>query len=104
VREWLAIRGPFPHDVPAPRRREDVDVNSLDQDRLKSVCAEVVDMDPADLTAETDFFDDLNIDRDDLADLFVAVEEAFDISLERGVTQVRTFEDLEILVEDEIPA
>lgn len=79
-------------------------MNAQDQERLRSVCAEVVGLDPTDLTADTDFFDDLNIDRDDLADLFVAVEDAFDISLERGVAQVRTFEDLETLVEDEIPA
>ena len=79
-------------------------MNAQDQERLRSVCAEVVGLDPADLTAETDFFEDLNIDRDDLADLFVAVEDAFDISLDHGVSKVRTFEDLEILVEDWIPA
>jgi acyl carrier protein len=59
---------------------------------------------PEDLTGETEFEGDLNIDRDDLADLFVAVEDAFDISLEDGMRAVRTYEDLEALVDDLIPA
>jgi acyl carrier protein len=63
-----------------------------------------VGVEPEDLEGDTDFIEDLNIDRDDLADLFVAVEDAFDISLEDGMRDVRTFEDLEAMVDDLIPA
>jgi acyl carrier protein len=79
-------------------------VNARDQDRLRTVCAEVVGIEPDELTLDTDFEADLNIDRDDLADLFVALEDAFDISLEDGIRGVRTLEDLEALVEDLLPA
>jgi acyl carrier protein len=79
-------------------------VNARDQDRLRTVCAEVVGIEPDELTLDTDFEADLNIDRDDLADLFVALEDAFDISLEDGIRRVRTLEDLEALVEDLLPA
>ena len=77
-------------------------VNAQDQERLRAVCAEVVGIDPGELDAGTDFFQDLNVDRDDLADMFVAIEDAFDISLEDGIGAVRTFEDLETLVDDQL--
>ncbi len=79
-------------------------MNARDQDRLRAVCAEVVGIEPDELTSETDFEADLNIDRDDLADLFVAVEDEFDISLDAGIRGVHTLEDLETLVEDLLPA
>lgn len=79
-------------------------MNVADQERLRAVVAGVLTLDPSELEGETDFFADLNIDRDDLADLFVAVEDEFGIDLEDGMRAVRTFEDLEALVDDLIPA
>ena len=79
-------------------------MNSADQARLRAVCLEVIGLEPGELDSATDFTDDLNLDREDLADLFVAVEDAFDISLEEGMLRVRTYEDLEALVDDLIPA
>jgi acyl carrier protein len=79
-------------------------MNSADQARLRAVCLEVIGLEPGELESATDFTDDLNLDREDLADLFVAVEDAFDISLEEGMLRVRTYEDLEALVDDLIPA
>ena len=79
-------------------------MNARDQERLRRLCAEIVGVEPEDLEGDTDFVEDLNIDRDDLADLFVAVEDAFDISLEDGMRGIRTFEDLEAMVDDLIPA
>ena len=79
-------------------------MNADDEARLRSVCAEVVGVAVDELTPETDFEDDLNLDRDDLADLFVAVEDAFQISLEDGMRAVHTLGDLEALVDDLIPA
>ncbi len=79
-------------------------MNSADQARLRAVCLAVIGLEDGELEGDTDFTDDLNLDREDLADLFVAVEDAFDISLEEGMRQVRTFEDLEALVDDLIPA
>jgi acyl carrier protein len=79
-------------------------MNATDQARLRAVCLEVIGLETGELDGDTDFTDDLNLDREDLADLFVAVEDAFDISLEEGMRRVRTFEDLEALVDDLIPA
>jgi len=79
-------------------------MNSADQARLRAICLEVIGLEPGELDSATDFTDDLNLDREDLADLFVAVEDAFDISLEEGMLRIRTYEDLEALVDDLIPA
>ncbi len=79
-------------------------MNAADQAHLRAVCLEVIGLETGELDGDTDFIDDLNLDREDLADLFVAVEDAFDISLEEGMRRVRTFEDLEALVDDLIPA
>ena len=79
-------------------------MNSADQARLRAVCLEVIGLEADELESATDFTDDLNLDREDLADLFVAVEDTFDISLEEGMLRVRTYEDLEALVDDLIPA
>ena len=79
-------------------------MNSADQARLRAVCLEVIGLEADELESATDFTDDLNLDREDLADLFVAVEDAFNISLEEGMLRVRTYEDLEALVDDLIPA
>jgi acyl carrier protein len=86
-----------------PGRRSAMNVE--DRERLRTVVADAVGLDdPADLSPDTDFFADLNIERDDLADIIVAVEVAFDISLDDGLGEIRTFEDLEALVDDLIPA
>ena len=79
-------------------------MNTADQARLRAVCLEVIGLETGELEGGTDFTDDLNLDREDVADLFVAVEDAFGISLEDGMREVRTFEDLEALVDDLIPA
>ena len=79
-------------------------MNSADQARLRAICLEVIGLEPGELDSATDFTDDLNLDREDHADLFVAVEDAFDISLEEGMLRIRTYEDLEALVDDLIPA
>jgi acyl carrier protein len=89
------------HTIGAGRRES---MNARDQERLRRLCAEIVGVEPEDLEGDTDFVEDLNIDRDDLADLFVAVEDAFDISLEDGMRGIKTFEDLEAMVDDLIPA
>jgi acyl carrier protein len=70
--------------------------------RLRTVTAEVMGVEVDELEADTDFFEDLNADHDSLPDLFVALEDAFGIELEHGLTEVRTVQDLENLVEDEI--
>lgn len=79
-------------------------MNAEDQERLQALIAEVLEMERDELTPDTDFIADLNLDRNDLADLFVAVEDAFGVSLEDGMRDVHTVEDLEALVDDLIPA
>jgi acyl carrier protein len=83
---------------------KEAEMNSADQARLLAVCLAVIGLEDGELQGDTDFTEDLNLDPEDLADLFVAVEDAFDISLEEGMRRVRTFEDLEALVDDLIPA
>lgn len=79
-------------------------MNAPDQERLRAVCAEVLGTEPDELEPDTDFYEDLNLGRDDLADLLVAVEDAFGVSLDDGIREVRTLEDLEALLEELIPA
>jgi acyl carrier protein len=79
-------------------------LNAADQERLQALIAEILGMDRDDLTPGTDFVEDLNLDRNDLGDLFVAVEDAFGVSLEDGMRDVHTVDDLEALVDDLIPA
>ena len=75
-------------------------MNPDERARLVAVCAEQLGLEPAELTEELDFFEDLNLDRSDLADLLVMLEDALGTSLEDGIRQVRTFGDLETVVED----
>jgi acyl carrier protein len=79
-------------------------MNPDERARLAAVCAEHLGLEAAELTDDFDFFEDLNLDPADLADLLVVLEDAFEISLEDGIRQVRTFADLEGLVEDALTA
>jgi acyl carrier protein len=79
-------------------------MNPEERARLVAVCAEHLGLEPSELTDELDFFEDLNLDRADLADLLVVLEDALGISVEDGIRQVRTFADLETLVEDALTA
>lgn len=79
-------------------------MNPDEPTRLAAVCAEHLGLEAAELTDDFDFFEDLNLDPADLADLLVVLEDAFGISLEDGIRQVRTFADLEGLVEDALTA
>ncbi len=75
-------------------------MNPEERARLVAVCAEQLGLEPDELTDELDFFEDLNLDRSDLADLLVMLEDALGIALEDGIRDVRTFGDLESVVED----
>ncbi len=79
-------------------------VNEEERARLRSVCAEAFDVDPSELTAETDFYDDLSVDRSELRDVLIAIETAFDISLGGTLGRVRTYDELEAVVEDALTA
>ena len=79
-------------------------MNPEERARLASACAAHLGIEVDELTDELDFFDDLNLDRSDLADLVVVLEDLFGISLEEGVRDVRTFGDLSDLVEDAVLA
>ena len=79
-------------------------MNPEQRARLVAVCAEQLGVEPAELTEDLDFFEDLNLDRSDLADLLVMLEDALATSLEDGIRAVRTFGDLETLVEDALSA
>jgi acyl carrier protein len=71
--------------------------------RLHSVTAEVMGVEPDELEPDTDFYEDLNADRDELADLFVAIEDAFGVGFADSTLEaVRTVRDLEELLDEQI--
>jgi acyl carrier protein len=91
-------------DVPLESNARGETVNEEERARLRSICAEACDVDPSELTAETDFYDDLNLDRSELRDVLIAIETAFDISLGGTLGRVQTYDQLEAVVEDALTA
>jgi len=91
-------------DVLLDSNAEGETVNDEERARLRSLCAEAFDVDPSELTSQTDFYEDLNVDRGELRDVFITIESAFDISLGGTLGRVRTYDELEAVVEDALTA
>lgn len=53
----------------------------MEFEKLKSVIAEVLSVDPEEITMETTFTDDLGADSLDLFQIIMGLEEAFDIEI-----------------------
>lgn len=69
-------------------------------DRLRELCAEVLELDAAQVVPEAHFADDLGADSLDLVELVEAIEEAFGISVDdEELAEVTTVAEAVALVE-----
>ena len=72
-------------------------------ERFKNCAVEVLAVDPAAVTPEASFADDLDADSLDLVELVMALEEEFNISVEEEeLTDVATIGDALTLVESKL--
>ncbi len=53
----------------------------MEFEKLKSVIADVLNVDPEEITLETTFLDDLGADSLDVFQIIMGIEEAFDIEI-----------------------
>ena len=66
----------------------------MEIEKLKSVIAEVLGINPDSITSDTTFVDDLGADSLDIFQIIMGIEEEFDIELEDdAVEQIRTLGD-----------
>lgn len=66
----------------------------MEIEKLKSVIAEVLGINPDSITSDTTFVDDLGADSLDIFQIIMGIEEEFDIELEDdAVEQIRTVGD-----------
>ena len=66
----------------------------MEFEKLKKVIAEVLNVDPEEITMETAFVDDLGADSLDLFQIIMGIEEAFDIEVpESAAEQIITVGD-----------
>ncbi len=54
---------------------------AMELEKLKEVIAEVLNVDPNEITKETTFLDDLGADSLDIYQIVMGIEEAFDIEI-----------------------
>lgn len=57
------------------------EVNNMEFEKLKKVIAEVLNVDPEEITMETTFLDDLGADSLDVFQIIMGIEEEFDIEI-----------------------
>lgn len=55
--------------------------NGMEFEKLKKVIADVLNVDPNEITMETTFMDDLGADSLDIFQIIMGIEEAFDIEI-----------------------
>ena len=66
----------------------------MDFEKLKQIIAEVLNVDPDEITMETTFQDDLGADSLDVYQIIMGIEEEFDIEIPaESAEQVTTVED-----------
>ena len=77
-------------------------VNDL-SDRIQSMVAEQLGVEPAEVTKDASIFDDLGADSLDVVELVMILEEAFDIEVpDDAVEEMRTIGDIQRFVESHI--
>ena len=73
----------------------------MEFEKLCSIIAEVMDVDPGGLTEDTAFVEDLGADSLDVVDLVMSLEDEFDLeSPDEDVENVRTVGDIVKYLED----
>jgi acyl carrier protein len=77
-------------------------VNDL-SDRIQSMVAEQLGVEPAEVTKDASIFDDLGADSLDVVELVMILEEAFDIEVpDDAVEEMRTIGDIQRFVESHV--
>ncbi len=77
-------------------------VNDL-SDRIRSMVAEQLGVEPAEVTKDASIFDDLGADSLDVVELVMLLEEAFDIEVpDDAVEEMRTIGDIQRFVESHV--
>lgn len=75
----------------------------MEFEKLKKVIAEVLSVDPDEITMETTFTDDLGADSLDLFQIIMGLEEEFDIEISpEKAENVKTVEEALELIKDEL--
>ncbi len=75
-------------------------MNNNDQQKVCQIISDVLGIEKRQITPEADFFQDFNIDKVSIADLFLAVENKLAIKLPKEELQnIKTVADLLKLVE-----
>ncbi len=59
----------------------------MELEKLKSIIAEVLNVDPDEITHETNFTDDLGADSLDVYQIIMGIEDAFDIHVEEDAAE-----------------
>ena len=59
----------------------------MEFEKLKSIIAEVLNVDPEEITAETTFTDDLGADSLDVYQIIMGIEDAFDIKIDEETAE-----------------
>lgn len=66
----------------------------MEQEKIKAIIAEVLNIDADSITADTTFVDDLGADSLDIFQIIMGIEEEYDIELENeSVEQIQTVGD-----------
>ena len=73
----------------------------MEFEKLKSIIAEVLNVDPEEITMETTFTDDLGADPLDVYQIIMGIEDAFDIKVEEeAAEQITTVGQAVELIKD----
>ena len=75
----------------------------MEFEKLKKIIAEVLNVDPDEITMETTFQDDLGADSLDVYQIIMGIEEEFDIEIPAETAeQVTTVEDAVEMIKDAV--
>ena len=75
----------------------------MEFEKLKKVIAEVLSVDPDEITMDTTFTDDLGADSLDLFQIIMGLEEEFDLEIEpEKAEKIKTVEDALEMIKNEL--
>lgn len=75
----------------------------MEFEKLKSIIAEVLNVDPEEVTMDTTFMDDLGADSLDVYQIIMAIEEEYDIEIDAEKAEnIKTVEDAVELIKSTV--
>lgn len=75
----------------------------MEFEKLKSIIAEVLNVDPDEVTMDTTFMDDLGADSLDVYQIIMAIEEEYDIEIDAEKAEnIKTVEDAVELIKSTV--